>query len=312
MTSPPLSTFRSVLIVVNPKSGTGDSGVEQFAQYLRDAQVRVELRETTADGTSEEYVQDLDEFDALVGAGGDGTVSSLAYAARSFGKPYLPYPAGTANLIAQNLNLPTDPRALADLFLSGQTLTMDLAELDIEGETKGFAMLAGLGVDAAMIRDSEEAKGRFGVGAYLISAIKQLNPEQAHFTLTLDGRELEVEGMSVMIANFGLANFRIPITGDVSPADGKLTVIVLKGGSLVSLLPTLIGSVRAKLNLGDPDLGNNLERYEASEVTVRASVPLPAQYDGETLEDKLQQLHARVLPNAVRYITSTTLEELTT
>lgn len=312
MTTLPSPAFKSALIIVNPKSGQGESGVKQFAQHLRDAQVRVEVRETTPDGTADGYVEGLEDFDALVGAGGDGTVSSLAYAARSYKKPYLPYPAGTANLIAQNLDLPGDPRALANLFLSGQTLTLDLAELDIGGETKGFAMLAGLGVDAAMIRDSEEAKGRFGVGAYLISALKQLNPEKAQFTLTLDGQVLKVEGMGVMVANFGLANFRVPITGDVSPADGKLTVIVLKGGSLASLLPTLIGSVRAKLNLGDPDLGSSLERYEACEVTVRSSVPLPAQYDGEALDNRLQQFRARVLPGAVRYVTGTTMAELTT
>jgi len=163
-----------------------------------------------------------------------------------------------------------------------------------------------------MIRDSEEAKGRFGVGAYLISALKQINPEQAEFTLTLDGETRTVEGMGVMVANFGLANFRVPITGDVSPADGKLTVIVLKGGNLASLLPTLIGSVRAKLNLGDPDLGSNLERYEACEVTVRASKPLPAQYDGETLDGEVQEFRAKVLPGAVRYITATTMTDLTT
>ncbi len=312
MTSSPQAAFGSALIIVNPKSGQGESGAEQFAQHLRDAGVRVEVRETTLDGTADQYVQGLEAFEALVGAGGDGTVSSLAYAARSYGKPYLPYPAGTANLIAQNLDLPGDPRALADLFLSGKTLTLDLAELDIEGETKGFAMLAGLGVDAAMIRDSEEAKGRFGVGAYLISALKQLNPTKAEFTLTLDGRVLKVEGMGVMVANFGLANFRVPITGDVSPADGKLTVIVLKGSSLTSLLPALIGSVRAKLNLGDPDLGDSLERYEACEVAVQASVPLPAQYDGEALDGDLQQFRARVLPGAVRYITGTTVADLTT
>jgi len=143
------SPFQSALIVFNPKSGQGDSGVEDFAQHLRDAGVRVEMRETTAEGTPDEYVQGLEGFDALVGAGGDGTVSSLAYAARSFGKPYLAYPAGTANLIAQNLDLPDTPRELADLFLSGRTLTLDLAELNIQDDTKGFAMLAGLGVDAA-------------------------------------------------------------------------------------------------------------------------------------------------------------------
>ncbi|WP_407571751.1 diacylglycerol/lipid kinase family protein [Deinococcus altitudinis] len=312
MTSAPAPVFISVLIIVNPKSGQGDSGIEQFAQYLQDAQVRVEVRETTPDGTSDDYVQGLEEFDALVGAGGDGTVSSLACAARSFKKPYLPYPAGTANLIAQNMDLPTDPPALADLFLSGQTVTLDLAELEVGGKVHGFAMLAGLGLDAAMIRDSEHTKDRLGVAACLASALKQLHPQHAHFKLTLDGEEVEVEGMGVMVANFGMANYRVPITGDVSPADGKLTVIVLKGTSIAALVPALLGSLRAKLHLGAADLGDSLETFEATEVGVHASQASPAQYDGETLEGDVELLKARVLPAAVRYFTSTVLKDLTT
>ncbi|AZI44148.1 diacylglycerol kinase family lipid kinase [Deinococcus psychrotolerans] len=312
MTSESSMPFKSALIIVNPKSGQGESGVEQFAQYLKDAQVRVEIRETTADGTPDDYVRDLENFDALVGAGGDGTVSSLAYAARSFNKPYLPYPAGTANLIAQNLDLPKDPRELADLFLSGRTVVLDLAELEVDGKVHGFAMLAGLGLDAAMIRDSEHTKDRLGVAAYVASALKQLRPQHAHFKLTLDGKDHQVEGMGVMVANFGMANYRVPITGDVSPADGKLTVIVLKGSNITSLLPTLLGSLRAKLHLGNADLGDSLETFDAAEVSVQASQALPAQYDGETLEGDVEVLKARVLPGAVRYFTPAALKDLTT
>ncbi|CAM4436084.1 diacylglycerol/lipid kinase family protein [Deinococcus marmoris] len=312
MTLEPSTPFKSALIIVNPKSGQGESGIEEFTQYLRDAQVRVEVRETTPESTPEDNVKGLEAFDALIGAGGDGTVSSLAYAARTSQKAYLPYPAGTANLIAQNLDLPTDPRELADLFLSGQTRTLDLAELEVNGEVHGFAMLAGIGLDAAMIRDSEHTKDRLGVAAYVASALKQLHPKQTHFKLTLDGKDVEVDGMGVMIANFGMANYRVPITGDVSPVDGKLTVIVLKGNSIVSLLPTLLGSLRAKLNLGNDDLGNSLETFEATEVSVQASQALPAQYDGETLEGDVEVLKARVLPGAVRYFTPAALKDLET
>ncbi|MGY2895985.1 diacylglycerol/lipid kinase family protein [Deinococcus sp. UYEF24] len=163
-----------------------------------------------------------------------------------------------------------------------------------------------------MIRDSEHTKDRLGVAAYVASALTQLHPLHAYFTLTLDGREVEVEGMGVMVANFGMANYRVPITGDVSPADGKLTVIVLKGTSITSLVPTLLGSLRAKLHLGDADLGDNLETFEAAEVSVQASQALPAQYDEETLEGDVGLLKARVLPAAVRYFTPTALKDLTT
>ena len=312
MTTQNPTAFKSALIVVNPKSGHGDSGIDAFIGYLRDAGVRVEVRETTADSTPEEDVKGLEGFDALIGAGGDGTVSSLAYAARSYQKAYLPYPAGTANLIAQNLDLPTDPRALADLFLSGRTETLDMAELEVNNKVHGFAMLAGMGLDAAMIRDSEENKGRLGAVAYVASALKQLHPQHAHFKLTLDGREVEVEGMGVMVANFGMANYRVPITGDVSPADGKLTVIVLKGTSIANLIPTLFGSLRAKLHLGSADLGDSLETFEATEVSVQASQALPAEYDGETIEGDVMFLKARVLPGAVQYVTPAPLTDLST
>jgi len=312
MTSSSPTPPKSALIIFNPKSGRGDSGIEAFTKHLQAAGVRVELRETAPDSTPDDDVKGLEAFDALVGAGGDGTVSSLAYAARSFGKPYLPYPAGTANLIAQNLGLPTDPQALAELFLSGQTVTLDLAELEVSGKVHGFAMLAGLGLDAAMIRDSEQTKDRLGVAAYVASALKQLHPQHAHFKLNLDGQEVEVEGMGVMIANFGMANYRVPITGDVSPADGKLTVIVLKGQSIASLIPTLLGSIRAKLHLGDADLGGSLETFEAANISVQASQALPAQYDGETLEGDILELKARVLPAAIRYFTPADLKDLST
>lgn len=312
MTLESSTTFKSALLVLNPKSGHGDSGIEPFIGHLRDAGVQVELRETTPDSTPDEDVKGLEAFDALIGAGGDGTVSSLAYVARSYRKAYLPYPAGTANLIAQNLELPTDPRALADLFLSGQTVTLDLAELEVNDKVHGFAMLAGLGLDAAMIRDSEHTKDRLGVAAYVASALKQVHPQHARFKLTLDGKEVEVEGMGVMVANFGMANYRVPITGNVSPADGKLTVIVLKGNSIASLIPTLLGSLRAKLHLGNADLGDSLVTFDAIEVSVQASQALPVQYDGETLAEDVQFLKARVLPGAVRYFTPAALKDLST
>ncbi|WP_143722335.1 diacylglycerol/lipid kinase family protein [Deinococcus detaillensis] len=130
--------------------------------------------------------------------------------------------------------------------------------------------------------------------------------------LTLDGKELEVEGMGVMIANFGMANYRVPITGDVIPADGKLTVIVLKGNSIATLIPTLLGSLRAKLHLGNADLGDSLETFDATEVSVQASQALPAQYDGEIVEGDVQLLKVRVLPGAIRYFTPAALKDLTT
>ena len=117
-TTPP--THR-ILVVFNPNSGQGESGLPEFVTFLRDSGASVTERELQPDVPMSEYVQDLTEYSAVVGAGGDGTVSSLAYAARYRDVPLLAYPAGTANLIAQNLDLPRDPAALAEVVDRGPT-----------------------------------------------------------------------------------------------------------------------------------------------------------------------------------------------
>ncbi|MFK7601643.1 diacylglycerol/lipid kinase family protein [Deinococcus sp. SM5_A1] len=314
-TSPPgppnTPKAQRVLVVFNPKSGDGDSDLPEFVRLLRAGGAEVVQRETKKDTPLAEQVGDLDAFDILVAAGGDGTVSSLAYAIRDSGVPLLAFPAGTANLIAQNLDLPTTAPELADLVLAGHCITVDLGEIEVGGKKNGFAMLAGAGADAAMIRDSEDLKEHFGVMAYVLSAMKQLNPKKTTFTLTIDGKTREFEGIGVMAANFGMANYRMPITTDIDPADGQFTVVLLKAGNLLRLIPNLIDSLRAKLHLGDPLFSDNLETLHACEITVEAADPFPLQYDGELMVETTP-FTARILTGAARFITAARKEEVET
>ncbi|WP_291427823.1 diacylglycerol kinase family protein [Deinococcus sp.] len=309
--SAPTLTGKRVLVVFNPKSGRGDSELPEFVQLLREAGAEVTERELQKGTPMSDYVQDLESFTYLVGSGGDGTVSSLAYAARYRNVPMLAFPAGTANLIAQNLDLPTDAAGLVDVVRSGHSIRLDMGELEVKGELSGFCMLAGAGVDAVMIKDSEELKERFGAMAYVMSAMKHLNARKTTFHLTIDGQKREFEGIGVMLANFGMANYRLPITTDISPGDGQFTVILMKAGNLARLLPNLIDSVRVKLNLGDPMFGGNLETIEARTVTVDAAEPFPIQYDGE-LHDESTPFSARILPGAVEFLTQAKTEDVQT
>ncbi|PTA69787.1 diacylglycerol/lipid kinase family protein [Deinococcus arcticus] len=302
---------KRILVVFNPRSGSGDSQLPLFLSLLRAEGAEVTERELKPETPMREYVGDLEQFDAVVAAGGDGTVSSLAYAARHTDLPLLAFPAGTANLIALNLELPHDAAALVDIMAQGHTLRLDMGEVEVKGETSGFCMLAGAGADASMIRDSEELKARYGELAYVISAMKQLNPKKTTFHLEIDGVPRTFEGIGVMVANFGMANYRLPITSDISPADGRFTVILMKAGNILRLVPNLIDSVRAKLNLGDPVFSGNLETLEARTVKVDADEPFPLQYDGE-LHVETTPFEARILPGAVRFLTPAKRTDLET
>ncbi|WP_420810822.1 diacylglycerol/lipid kinase family protein [Deinococcus fonticola] len=291
-----------ILLIINPKSGNGDSGLPEFKALLRQAGVDITERELGSDTPMGEYVKDVTSFQAVVAAGGDGTVSSVAYATRYKNVPLLAYPAGTANLIAQNLDLPRDPAELARILQEGHALRVDMGEVEVKGEKSGFCMLAGAGADATMIRDSEELKEKFGALAYVMSAMKQLNPKKTTFHLVIDGEKREFEGIGVMVANFGMANYRLPITSDINPSDGQFTVILLKAGNILRLVPNLIDSVRAKLNLGDPLFSSNLDTLQARTIEVDAVEPFPLQYDGE-LHVETTPFSARILPGAIRFLT---------
>ena len=305
-TTPP----KQALLIFNPKSGRGDSSLPEFIGALGALGWSVEAVELQQETDLDALVQ-AGQHQVVIAAGGDGTVSALAYTLKNTGTPLLAYPAGTANLIAQNLNLPEDPAQLAQIVDTGHTVRLDLGELEVAGETRGFVMTAGAGIDAAMIKGAEGLKDKLGAMAYVVSAVKQINPESTTFELELDGERRDVEAMTVMVANFGMANFRLPIAAGVSPSDGLLSVLVLKPGSLLTLLPNLMDSLRARLHLGEPVFGNNMEIFTAKQVTIRSAQPFPLQYDGE-MHEETTPFTARVLPGAVCFLTAVRIEELNT
>ena len=81
-------------------------------------------------------------------------------------------PAGTANLFATNLGIPKDIEEAVAIGLRGERRRLDVGRFN--GER--FAVMAGAGFDAAMIRDAGDGglKERFGRVAYVWSGSENL------------------------------------------------------------------------------------------------------------------------------------------
>ena len=116
----------------------------------------------------------LDEGAELVFAwGGDGMVQRCVdvLAGSNVGLAILP--AGTANLFASNLGIPQDIEAAVAIGLRGDRRELDVGRFN--GER--FAVMAGAGFDAAMIRDVGGLKDRFGRAAYVLDRRQEPPPE---------------------------------------------------------------------------------------------------------------------------------------
>jgi len=284
----------NILMIANLHSGLGDPGLYDFVRELGANDADVTLRFLREGADLHDLLRDVATYDRVVAAGGDGTVSSIVYALRSTGIPVMPYPAGTANLIAHNLRMPVDPVELAHLALKGKPVALDIGELDVDGGV-GFLMMAGAGFDADLVNRASDLKQIIGEGAYLLAAIQNLQPTVSTFFITIDGRQITTEGIAVMLVNLARIQFDLSVTHGSDARDGLLEVVVLKTRSVAGLLPAVWAALLDRL--GDHTSRPGLEIHSAREISIRAEPTLPVQSDGDLLAIRTP-LSARVLPGA--------------
>lgn len=291
-----------LLVVNNLASGPGDGLAYDFVRaFAQDGDV-VELRCTDGTTPIESLLDGAEGFDAVVAAGGDGTVTAVAFALAGSGVPILPLPAGTANLLAINMSIPTEVRALAAMAREGKRLDFDLGRLEFAGRSAGFGMIAGCGFDARIMQAAMPNKKALGAAAYAQAAIANALPPTAHLTLDLDGERVESDGIGVLIINFSRIQFDIPLTHGNDPRDGLFEVAVLKAQNAFELLPALFAGILDRE--GEyPDRSGSVELFHAREVKVESDPPMQIQFDGE-VADESGAFTARILPAAATFVMS--------
>ncbi|NTU71531.1 MAG: diacylglycerol kinase [Coriobacteriia bacterium] len=289
------------LVIVNTRAGGSDANLYDYLRSLGAYRVEVALRYFDNERPLEDALADAEEFDVVVAVGGDGTVSAICYALRNTGVPVLPYPAGTANLLALNLGIHLEPRALAEATVAGVAVRFDLGEIespDLEHRPNscvGFAIMAGAGYDASVVDAAGPMKASMGAAAYLLGALANPTPTISHFTIDLDGEHIETDGMAVLVVNFGRMQFDIEVARGADPRDGVFDVAVIRSRNIAELVPAVAAGIFDRA--GGRDAIPGVDVYSARTVSVSAEPTLRMQYDGEVV-DAFTPFTARVLPQA--------------
>jgi len=289
-----------ILVVINNRSGGSDGALYAFIRALGASGAEVTLRYIVEDTSLDVLLHDAKTFDRIVAAGGDGTVGAVAYTLRDTGIPLLIYPAGTANLLALNLAMPFDARVLAETVLTGATKKFDLGEIEQPGlgssgpTRQGFAVVAGAGYDATIMETAAPLKATLGAAAYLLAAVTNMTPTPARFELELDGKKLSIEGIAVLMVNFGKLQFDMPVARGADPCDGLLDIAVVRTRNVAGLLPAVMSTL---LDGRTDSVTPGIDVFTAAQVTLSAYPPLRMQYDGE-VADTITPFSARALPGA--------------
>lgn len=291
-----------LLVINNLSSGYSDGAIYDYLRLV--ASDGDELCVRCTDGTTEiaGMLRDAAAYDAVVAAGGDGTIAAVSYELASTGIPILPFPAGTGNLLATNLLSPLEPHALAAMTRQLRTLDFDLGEIQAGGRSFGFGIMAGAGYDATIMHDAGPVKRTLGPIAYFQAAIANATPQVSHIRLVVDGEVVEAEGLGILLVNFPRIQFDIPITHGTDARDGSLDIALLKAENAFGLIPALVAGILDRDGV-HPDRTDSLEVLRGREVQAYADPPLQLQYDGE-LPGLTTPFNARVLDGAARFIVS--------
>ena len=123
--------------------------------------------------------------DLIIACGGDGTVSEVAGGMAGSRAPLLVIPAGTANVLAQEIGLPLGWVEAAGLLRTGRTRRIALGRVG----SRPFILMAGIGVDAAVVSAVNPGlKTLLGQGAFWIAGLRQfLSYSFAPFEVKAEG-----------------------------------------------------------------------------------------------------------------------------
>lgn len=174
--------------------------------------------------------------DVCIAAGGDGTVRAVAEGLHRSGVRLALLPSGTGNLLARNLHLTLDDAANSiETAFAGADRAVDLglATLVRRGgaqEQHAFLVMAGLGLDAQMISNSdEELKKKVGFLAYGKSLVDSLrHNHRMRLLYRLDDDELRSAKIhTVMVGNCGSLQGNVLLLPDAAVDDGMLDVLAM-------------------------------------------------------------------------------------
>lgn len=233
--------------------------------------------------------------DLLVIWGGDGTVQrcidALLHEERAGEVTIAVIPAGTANLFASSLGIPADVWAAVDIALHGARRTLDAGR--VNGEH--FAVMAGIGFDALMIRDADRGlKDRLGQAAYVWTGMRNLGNSAAHATVTVDGRTwFSGRATCILLGNMGRLIGGLHAFPDAAPDDGLLEVGVVRAETKTQWLRVLAGAA-----VGRGPSSPLVSTTTASKVKVTLDRTLPWELDGGD-RPRTDTLKVRVLPGAL-------------
>jgi diacylglycerol kinase family enzyme len=270
---------RRFYLIANPGAGlTGSPLLEAVANALLCAGCELTLTQPGDIDTARRQVREAaasGRYEAVLAAGGDGTVRQVAAALIGSETPLGIVPVGTGNVLAHEIGLAADGGAIAEMLLRGPVIDAVCARAN--GEP--FLLMAGAGFDGRVIAALDHRlKSHVGKAAYAGPMIGALAHPVDTLTVSIDGAAHEASW--AVISNVRHYGGNFVMARGTGIRERGLQAILFKAENRAVLLGQLMALAMGQLDARSARHGD-VEMLPCLRATVTAQKPVPTQIDGD-------------------------------
>jgi lipid kinase YegS len=255
--------------------------MRHLVQWVRERGHTIDVHVTWEGGDAEHYsrdaVQSRTPYDAILAAGGDGTVNEVVNGLSGSDVPLGIIPLGTANDFARQAEIPDDPDHAMDVVLRHPPVRIDTAQAN----DRRYLNVSVGGVAAEVTADTpDDAKASLGVLAYALSGLRKLT-DLHPYTARFRGPEFDLQCKVLLfaIANGQRTGGGTLIAPNADITDGLLDVCIVEALPRIDIGPMLL-KVRRGEHIGE----EGVHYVQLPEVVVTTRRPIVVNVDGETNE----------------------------
>ncbi|PTS94007.1 diacylglycerol kinase [Flavobacterium sp. HMWF030] len=265
---------KNIIFVVNPISGDLDKSdlVDAVQEFATTNHFHLEVYETTGKKDQEKIQSLYNEYqpERIVVAGGDGTIKMVAEAMEKYDVIIGILPAGSANGLSVDLNLPTTIEENLKIAFLSSYIEMDM--ISING--KKSIHLSDIGVNASLVKNYEESNLR-GLWGYALQAYSALKESEEPFvaTITANNEVVEHTARMIVIANSQKYGTGVIINPNGAMNDGKFELVILKSLDLLLIGKIITGNM--------PIDSDDIVIISTDKATIKTDYPVNFQIDGE-------------------------------
>jgi len=289
--------MKQVLVLINPKSGTG--GPYRFISAIEkvwdtpEYDISFQFSQSAEDGVGKVERAIERGTDTILVVGGDGMVNSIGCALVGTDVRLGVVPAGSGNGFARHFRIPLHPAEAAQTLLNGRTQRIDVGKAN----DRLFFVTCSMAWDGALVEGFEKLPFR-GLAPYVLAGAQQLFEYKAQpFHIDIDGESIDFKHPLIFtVANLSQFGSDVLVAPDAKADSGDLELVAIEKKDL----PLVLGQIHRLIEKTFHHLPMVTNRHFKT-MTVHRKRASPIQIDGELMKAETD-VHIEVLPSALNVI----------